>query len=175
MILGIDPGCAESGYVIVGRSGGVDSFGKEKNEDLLEIIDHPPCGFISSAVIEMVGNYGSGMPAGKTVFETAVWIGIYMEALREHNVPVTLIKRKTVVNHLCGTTRAKDGNVRQALVDKHDPAHAGMNHGKGTKDDPGLFYGFAKDAWQAYALVDTFLDKGDDGTLEDVEIHISGR
>ena len=50
----------------------------------------------------------------------------------------------------CHGSRAKDTNIRQALVDRFAPGQP--NHGKGTKAEPGWFYGFRADVWQAYAL-----------------------
>ena len=46
--------------------------------------------------------------------------------------------------------KAKDSNIRQALVDRFAPGQP--NYGKGTKAQPGWFYGFNADIWQAYAL-----------------------
>ena len=42
---------------------------------------------------------------------------------------------------LCGSLSAKDANIRQALVDRYAPGQP--NFGKGTKKDPGFFYGFS--------------------------------
>ena len=46
--------------------------------------------------------------------------------------------------NLCGQTKAKDTNVRQALIDRFGVV--------GTKKNQGWFYGFKADIWQAYAL-----------------------
>ena len=52
--------------------------------------------------------------------------------------------------HHCGSVKAKDANITQALVDRF--ASGVPNHGKGSKASPGWFYGFKADIWQAYAL-----------------------
>ena len=147
-ILAIDPGNEYSGYVIMdSESYKPIDFGKPKNEDILDEImyyhDFDEC------VIEMVASYG--MPVGKEVFETCVWIGRFkQECITQRYCQPKLIYRKDVKINLCGTTKAKDANITQALKDRFGD--------KGTKKNPGWFYGFAADVWQAYALGVTYLD-----------------
>ena len=83
-----------------------------------------------------------GMPAGKTMWDTAMWIGRFIEALRCS--PLALVSRMEIKMHFCGTTRAKDGNIRQALLDRYGP--------QGTKKEPGATYQVAKDMWSALAI-----------------------
>lgn len=88
--------------------------------------------------IEMIASYG--MPVGREVFETCLWIGRFIEAAQPQ--PVRLIYRKDVKMHLCGTTKAKDPNIRQALLDRF-----GKEATKGVK----------KDLWAALGVAVTHL------------------
>jgi hypothetical protein len=56
--------------------------------------------------------------------------------------------------HLCGSSRAKDPNVRTALLDRFGGAGA-----KGTKAAPGPLYGIAADLWSALAIAVTWTDQ----------------
>jgi hypothetical protein len=53
--------------------------------------------------------------------------------------------------NLCNSMKAKDSNIRQALIDRFGEV--------GVKKAPGWFYGFKKDVWAAYAVGVTYLDK----------------
>lgn len=159
-ILAIDPGPAESAYVVVDAATRRPlDFDKTGNERLLhELPEFPP----ALVAIEMVASYG--MPVGREVFDTCVWVGRIHQAALEYGIgPVRLVYRLPVKLHHCGSARAKDSNVVQALVDRF--AAGVRNHGKGTKADPGWFHGFRADVWQAYALAvfaaDTLVDAAD--------------
>ena len=121
-------------------------FGKKKNNLILECIK---CHDFDVCTIEMVASYG--MPVGKDVFETCVWVGRFTEAVMQKQSDINYIYRKDVKINLCGMTKARDSNVIQALKDRFGD--------KGTKNNPGWFYGFKGDIWQAYAIGVTFLDK----------------
>lgn len=173
-IMAIDPGPTYSAYVIVGEDLRPRVFEKIENYKLLRYLDTPfdqlvikMIGHHSDAppadkdvfdqlVIEMIGHYGTGMPAGKDVFDTCVWIGRFWQAY-DGPAEVPLIKRATVKAHICGSAKATDGNVIQALIDRFAPGV--RNHGKGVKSEPGWFYGFYSDVWQAYALAVYYMDK----------------
>lgn len=107
----------------------------------------------SPLVIEMIGHYGTGMPAGKTVFDTCVWIGRFTQAYGAHRVQTIL--RPTVKANLCGSARAKDGNVRQAIIDRF----GGKEIAIGKKANPGILFGLSGDLWQALAVALTWWDK----------------
>ena len=161
-ILAIDPGNKESAFVLLDRDLRPLDKGKVKNEDLRSCVassldlyktDEQACVHLA---IEMIASYG--MAVGADVFETCVWIGRFIEQLSSvpQILPAWMVYRKSEKTYLCGSPRATDTNIIQALVDRFAPGQP--NHGKGTKKDPGWFYGFKKDIWQAYAVGVTFYD-----------------
>jgi hypothetical protein len=148
IVLAIDPGNIESAYTLMNDHYEIFQFGKIGNEEMLSVIEDTMPDVV---VIEMVASYG--MAVGKEVFETCVWVGRFLQA---SEVETKLIYRKDVKMNLCGQTRAKDSNIRQALIDrfaKHD-----FKNGKGIKKNPDWFYGFKADIWQAYAVGVTYID-----------------
>lgn len=158
MILAIDPGSVESGYVLLDMNLESIEKGKIKNEILLEDIKSDRFWYNSydeedHIAIEMIASYG--MAVGKEVFETCVWIGRFMQAI-PNGIEPKFVYRKDEKMNLCHSMKANDSNITQALVDRFAPGE--KNHGKGTKKQPGWFYGFSKDIWQAYAVGVTYAD-----------------
>ncbi len=152
MILAIDPGNIESGYVILDKDLRPIEIGKIKNEELKYILELPSTKeTIKYYAIEMIASYGMGV--GQSVFETCVWIGRFIEVIGDK---YKYIYRKDEKMNLCGSMKAKDSNIVQALIDRFAPHTS--NKGKGTKKEPGWFYGFKKDIWQAYAVGVTYYD-----------------
>ena len=160
MILAIDPGNEESGYVLICTNYRPILQGKLPNEELLSASRRWD---YDALVVEMVGHYGKGMPAGKTVFDTCVWIGRFTQEAEQRKIPAYTIMRGEEKINLCGSAQAKDANIRQALIDRF----ARTANGKGTKKEPDFFYGFAADAWQAYACGVTWMDKQKEGQNAD--------
>ena len=153
VIFAIDPGNEESGFVIMHDNYTPVHHGKLPNDDiLLEAASQQ----YDVLVIEMVAHYGKGMPAGKTVFDTCVWIGRFWQMAAIRGIPTRLVMRGEEKVNLCGNAKAKDPNIRQALIDRF----AKTKNGKGTKKDPDFFYGFASDAWSAFAAGVTAIDLG---------------
>ena len=155
MVLAIDPGNIQSAYVLV-ETGTLQpvKYDKVKNEELLELCYSFNRENVAHTAIEMVACYG--MSVGRSVFDTCVWIGRFSEALSYQNIPIQFIYRKDEKMNICGTMKAKDGNIIQALIDRFAPNTP--NRGKGTKKEPGFFYGFHADIWQAYAVAVTYYD-----------------
>lgn len=168
LIFAIDPGNTESGYVITDMDLKPITFGKIANEKLLneirdEIHHAGRHGQKIYFAVEMIASYG--MPVGKEVFDTCLWIGRFLERIHAWNrynvigqppVMPELIYRKDEKLTICSSPRANDATIRQALVDRFAPGES--NYGKGTKKAPGWFYGFRADIWQAYAVAVTYHD-----------------
>ena len=150
-VLAIDPGNVESGWCVIDETRRPLYHGKYGNEMLAGLVRNgASLGDPDTLAVEMVASYG--MAVGKEVFETCVWIGRFLEASEDNPwlFRRQRIYRRDVKLHHCHSAKAKDSNIRQALVDRFAPGQP--NHGKGTKAEPGWFYGFRADVWQAYAL-----------------------
>ena len=144
-ILAIDPGNIESAYCIIDKNTYKPvEFAKIDNTLLLIKMGELE---YDTLIIEMIASYG--MAVGQTVFETCVWIGRFIQ--RRTCPDFEYIYRKDEKMNLCNSMKAKDSNIRQALIDRFGIV--------GTKKEPGWFYGFKKDIWAAYAVGITWLDK----------------
>lgn len=152
-ILAIDPGNIESGYADISLPDfKLHSFGKIKNEELLGNLESIAYAEnYDTKVIEMIA--GMGMAVGQSVFDTCVWIGRFAQVFGGDMEYVFRRDEKTM---LCGTMRAKDANIRQALIDRY--AKFDFKSGKGTKKNPDTFYGVSKDVWSAIAVGVTYYD-----------------
>jgi len=89
-----------------------------------------------------------GMAVGATILDTVFWTGRFCERWEGD---FHLMPRHEVKMHLCQSMRAKDSNIRQALIDRFGEP--------GTKKSKGLTYGLSKDLWQCFGLAVTWWDK----------------
>ena len=76
----------------------------------------------------MIASYG--MAVGKEVFDTCIWIGRFIELEKLQNIDAEYIYRKDEKINLCNSMKAKDSNIRQALIDRFGEV--------GTKKNPRL-------------------------------------
>lgn len=108
-------------------------------------------------VIEHIGHYGTGMPAGREVFDTCVAIGRFAATWEiTAGMKTHLMQRKDVKLQLCRSSRAKDANVNQAVWDRFG---GDRKSAVGTKKNPGPCYGFVSHMWSALALAIAFLER----------------
>jgi hypothetical protein len=149
-ILALDPGPTQTGYCVY-NGAQVLACGVMPNADMLLYLHNLP---VTRLAIEMIASYG--MAVGREVFETCVWIGRFQQAWRAPDA-VELVYRKDVKLHLCGTTKAKDANIRQALLDLFPRTGGGATPQVGTKGQPGPLYGVSSHAWPALGVAITAL------------------
>lgn len=153
-ILAIDPGNVYSGYCLIDQQTLKPlEFGKQENLFVLQ--DCVAVGLYDHLVIERIASYG--MPVGREVFETCEWIGRFTQAAIEQGMEVSYVYRKEEKICICGSPKAKDANIRQALIDRF--AQHDLKNGKGTKNNPDWFYGFKADIWAAYCVGITYLER----------------
>ena len=161
ILLAIDPGNEYSAFCFID----IDTykplyFAKEKNQDVMAHIVEYIKGSdivvanVTNVAIEMVASYG--MAVGASTFQTCVQIGRFSDRLEQLGLPVDYIYRKDEKLCICGQMRAKDSNIRQALIDRF--AKFDFKNGRGTKDNPDWFCGFKADVWAAYACGCTWID-----------------
>lgn len=144
-IIAIDPGCRQSALV---NWTGAEITRKEilENEKVLDILGTE---FTKkTVVIEMIASYG--MPVGREIFETVLWIGRFYERATACGHEVHLVYRHGIKMHLCNSARAKDSNIRRAIIDRFG---GDIETKKG-----GRLHGVSKDLWSALAVALYFDD-----------------
>lgn len=146
MILGIDPGPNQTAFALwCGDRLGL--FNILPNEEFISWI-RVQSAMGSIPAIEMIQSFG--MPVGKEIFETVLLIGRVIEIYDCQGLKTNLVYRKDIKLHFCGTNRAKDSNIRQALIDRFGSP--------GTKKNMGILYGVKKDIWSALAVAVYYSD-----------------
>jgi hypothetical protein len=140
-VIGLDPGPERSALVVFdGTAPEITRYGA--NPDILDFL----CDYrsILPLVIEQVASFG--MPVGEEVFGTVFWSGRFAQAYGFDYV--RRLKRLEVKMALCHDSRAKDSNVRQAILDMY----GGKARAIGRKASPGPLYGISGDLWSALAV-----------------------
>lgn len=161
LILAIDPGYKESAYCSIdAETFKPIVFDKVSNEELMRLIRVSVLKPSDGAAIEMIQNLGMGA-VGQEIFDTTFWVGRYYEAILRLGITPGLVYRKQEKRHICGSDRAKDANIRTALIDRF--AQHDAKNGKGTKAEPDWFYGFRADIWAAYAVAITYAEGANKG------------
>lgn len=138
-VAAIDPGTTQSALVVYDGKLVVEHCYVD-NAEILDILN-VNIGWELLA-IEMIASYG--MPVGREVFETCVWIGRFIQ---EWGLAHRLVYRREVKLYLCNSVKAKDPHVRQALIDLVGP--------QGTVKAPGPTYGLKGDEWAALGVAVT--------------------
>lgn len=136
MIMGIDPGPEKSAYCAWDGSS-IREARIINNPELAELLG----GLGNETTVACEHLQCFGMAVGMNVFETAYWIGEFRAHCGDR---FRRVYRGEVKMHHCRSMRAKDSNIRQALIDRFGEP--------GTKKQPGTTYGLKKDLWSAFAV-----------------------
>jgi len=138
-VIGIDPGPRDSAYVV---------WDGERVVSACDMPNHQLAAYLDSAsspvACEWIESFG--MSVGREVFETVFAIGMFSQ----HAARMRLVPRRDVKMHLCSSVRAKDGNIRQALIDRFGVV--------GTKRNPGPLAGISQHRWAALSVAVTAFD-----------------
>jgi hypothetical protein len=154
-VFAIDPGTSKSAYVVLEgdfHSPAVVKFGIVENKDMAHLIgvaldaSHFDPRF--TVVIEKVASMG--MAVGQEIFETVYWTGRFAESADRDGLDVDRIERVKVKHQLCGTHRANDANIRQALIDRFG--------GSAAIKKGGPLYKISSHCWAALAVGITWID-----------------
>jgi hypothetical protein len=161
-ILAIDPGPQISGYVEYDCVGQKPlASGLMPNAKLRKLIKK---GSFPALVYEKI--QGMGMMPSKETFTTCEEMGRLIEVYSSGGGEVIPVTRHEVKLLICGSMRAKDGNIRGAIIDMY----GGKEDGIGRKKTPGPLYGVKSHAWQALALVKALERKAHDERLSEATI-----
>ena len=153
-ILALDVGTTESGFCLMDEQTYFPyRFGKIANEDLIDIVKTED---YTKLAIEAFASYG--MAIGQSTIKSIEWNGRFIQLAVNRDIPVFPVFRKEEKITICGSMKAKDANIRQALIDRF--AKFDFKTGKGTKKNPDWFFGFSQDSWTAFAVGVTYLDRG---------------
>lgn len=156
MILAIDPGTKQSAWLVYRADTKVIlDCGIHDNERVRLLPSDATLGRFFGrlwVVLEWVESFG--MPVGQDVFHTVRWIGRFEEAFGG----AELVTRREVKLYLCNSARAKDTNVRRALMDKFPATGGGVTPRVGTKKHPGPLYGIKSHLWSALAVAVTYAE-----------------
>ena len=168
-ICAIDPSNLHSAYVIC-HADDLEPIrmGRNENENMycrlvddIQFLSNDPANDFEIVIEDMECQ---GRPLSKDTKNTIIWMGRLLERFEKAEIAVTLIRRSQERKVICpGVYHANDTTIRYSLIERFTPNVP--NYGKGSKANPGWFYGFRADIWQAYAVAVTFHDLKESGEL----------
>jgi hypothetical protein len=147
-IYAIVPGTTHSAFLSI-ESNGVVSGKIVSNELLVVTLNNGNVSGFGHLVIEEIESFG--MAVGKETFQTVFWAGRFAQAWEcPGQFSWSLLPRRAVKLHLCGSMKAKDANIRQALINKYG--------GIACTKKGGALHGIKSHLWAALAVAVTYRD-----------------
>ena len=157
ILAGVDPGPTQSAVVVYNGLRVLTALTCGNKELRGFLADHSDR--YSAVVLELVESFG--MVVGRDVFGTVLETGRFLQIVEDQGGVPWMMPRREVKLHLCQSSRAKDSNIRQALVDRFGESKRAAI---GLKRSPGPLYGVKAHEWSALALAVTWFDKYAKGT-----------
>lgn len=155
LILAIDPGPEKSSWVLWGTESEAVAVGADQveNQALRAMLGGNIHENASQLVIERPVIMGQNATAA--LLETSRWAGVF-----EGSWPgiVDRLTYHRVRCQLANSGNAKESEVKQALISRFAPSGFGAQ-GKGTKANPGPFYGVTGHMWSAVAVAVAWWDQ----------------
>ena len=149
-VLAIDPGPKKSAFVWWDGSA-ILAHSIVANEQFEMATDNPVESRDVILVIEQIKSYG--MKVSDSVFDTVFWSGRFAQYWDDVYGDFYRLPRMEVKMHLCHDSRAKDSNIRQALIDRFEPDLLPKQRPKG------ILQGISADEWAALAVAVTWYDQ----------------
>jgi hypothetical protein len=148
-VYAVDPGTTTSALVVYDLlARRIQAHRTDANAAVLDQLRADGSVGLGFLVVEQIE--AMGMAVGAETFETVWWAGRFHQVW---NGPAHRVTRRQVKLHLCGSMRAKDPNIRQAILDRF-----GGSSAVGKKAAPGPLYGLKGHEFSALAVGLTFVD-----------------
>uniref|UniRef100_A0A6M3XHK4 Holliday junction resolvase RuvC n=1 Tax=viral metagenome TaxID=1070528 RepID=A0A6M3XHK4_9ZZZZ len=147
-VLAIDPGPELSAWVLWDGET-IGGMNISNNQELINnpyLWDLKTCG-ADVLVVEKIMSYG--MTVSTSIFDTVFWTGRFCQAWGGEFFRVP---RMEVKMHFCHNSRAKDSNIRQAILDRFEPDL------KPRQRPKGILKGVSRDIWAALAVAIYWID-----------------
>lgn len=144
--IAIDPGPTESAWVRMDGEAALLDFGYQENADVLDLIRS-----VSDVDYIVQEDFISqGMSVSTVNLKMMKWMGKF-----DVNDQWLYLANSAIRWHLCNDRRAKDTNIRQAIMDRYGSTR---HDAIGTKKHPGPLYGVTDHVWSALAVGMTYLE-----------------
>lgn len=153
LLLSIDPDPTGGSWILLDETFGIVDHGYQTPIDELTgwvMFEGARQTLINTVLVEGIQAYG--MPVGASTFETVKNIGEIRSVCRDRFEFDDTLTRPKIKAALCNSVRAKDSNVRQAVIDLYPPDGGGKTPQIGVKAQPGPLYSIKGDEFAALAV-----------------------
>lgn len=150
MIFAIDPGPERSSLVsVLVDQDDLPLVSGELEHEVNDLVRQRLADVKRGDIVAIEMMRSTGLSAGSDQFETCRQVGRFEQLARQVGATVVLVTRDIVKLSICESRRAKDGDIRQAIINRFGP---GKERAIGTKKCPGPLYGVHGHQWAALAL-----------------------